>query len=279
MDPIDIWDSNSVPKQLKTKGLTNARKTTLDRMKKRQNELPAPPKPIELPEGRRRMMLMADGKGVTPKTAQNNPTNSNPTNANPPNAKTPNAKAPNAKAPNANPKPNPNPKPKPKAKQPAKPQPKKPKTPPTNAKTNEQKKAKPKTKRIRRTGTGKRRRRKRRGGRRRRRRRKRRSKRPTEGLPPPPKPVNIEKAKKELAKKRKYIREKESKPTPKGMFKHIAASFNLHLDKPVAVVGAQFADFAENNEKVRRAQAEDLAKFVNLYQDDYHVIVVGDFNC
>lgn len=99
------------------------------------------------------------------------------------------------------------------------------------------------------------------------------------GLPPPPEPVEIEKEKKALAKTRKYIRETESKPIPKGMFKHIAASFNLHLDKPLAIVGAQFADFAENNEKVRRAQAKDLAKFVNLYQEDYHIVVVGDFNC
>ena len=94
------------------------------------------------------------------------------------------------------------------------------------------------------------------------------------GLKAPPKPMEDDEH-----KDRKRITEDEHLPNPLGNFKHIAASFNVHLDKPVLVIGAQFADFAENNEKLRREQAKDLAKFVNLYQREYHIIVVGDFNC
>merc|ERR1712228_599423 len=93
------------------------------------------------------------------------------------------------------------------------------------------------------------------------------------GLEPPPKPLMDENE-----NKRKRIIEDEHMPNPLGNFKHIALSFNVHLDKPLLIIGAQFADFAENNEKLRREQAKDLAKFVNLYQNEYHIVVVGDFN-
>eukprot|EP01083_Nonionella_stella_P260181 887487_1 len=33
----------------------------------------------------------------------------------------------------------------------------------------------------------------------------------------------------------------------------------------------------ENNQRLRRNQAIDLARFVNLYQEDYHIIIAGDF--
>eukprot|EP01083_Nonionella_stella_P260183 887490_1 len=58
-------------------------------------------------------------------------------------------------------------------------------------------------------------------------------KKTVKGLKPPPQPL----------KTPKMIREKVYKHKPKGKMKHIAASFNLHLDKPVAIIGAQFADF------------------------------------
>lgn len=77
----------------------------------------------------------------------------------------------------------------------------------------------------------------------------------------------------------KIIEQKEYLPLPHGGYPHIAASFNLHLDKPVAIIGARLADFAENNAHQRMEQARDLAKFTNLYRHDYHIIVVGDFNC
>lgn len=92
--------------------------------------------------------------------------------------------------------------------------------------------------------------------------------------PSAPKPVPME-----LDPKMTRIKEREYMPRARGGYPHIAASFNLHLDKPVAIIGARFADFAENNANQRMAEAKDLAKFVNLYRHDYHVIVVGDFNC
>eukprot|EP01084_Bolivina_argentea_P115242 204964_1 len=59
----------------------------------------------------------------------------------------------------------------------------------------------------------------------------------------------------------------KTKPEAKGVPstnpkpKHVAASFNLHLDRPVAIIATQFMDRTEKNEKERITQAEELAKF------------------
>merc|ERR1719461_1629439 len=63
IDPIDIWNVNSVPKQLKPK------KYTMDKLEHEritESELPPPPQPMPQDEHRRRLAL--NGRGIKKKT-------------------------------------------------------------------------------------------------------------------------------------------------------------------------------------------------------------------